>query len=254
MARTTIKNSTLFYHDWLRAFEKMSDEDVGKITKALLLLDSEGVRTTFEDNPILDIIFSQFSSTVERNREKYDESCQKRSDAAKKREAQKITTSTILHNCDDRIRKDSDSDSDSDTDKDSDKRRVVSGGEWSGKDTPAPAADTTTTTELQSQIVNEWNSHDFVQKVKRVDSPRKRWERTEMAIAVSGGPDAFLNVLRSLDDQAYLRKQPDNGYMVMYDWLTQPEVFQNVLEGKYEKERSKFGDGWEVVEYDKAGG
>ena len=106
MAKTTIKNSTLFYHDWLKAFEKMADEDVGKITKALLLLDSEGVRTTFDDNPILDIVYSQFASTVERNREKYEEACARKSEAAKKREAQKTTTSTILHNCDDKIGED----------------------------------------------------------------------------------------------------------------------------------------------------
>lgn len=114
-------------------------------------------------------------------------------------------------------------------------------------------SDTTTTTALQEQIVREWNQYDFVQKIKRVDNPQKRWERTEMAIAVAGGPEKFLNVLDTLDQQAYLTKQPDEGYQVIYDWLIQPDTFQSLIEGKYKKNRSKFGEGWEVVTYDELG-
>ena len=113
----------------------------------------------------------------------------------------------------------------------------------------SPSADTTTTTALQEQIVQKWNQHDFVQKIKRVDNPQKRWERTEMAIAVAGGQDKFLNILDTLDKQAYLTKQPNEGYRVIYDWLIQPETFQSLIEGKYAKSRDKFGDGWEVVEF-----
>lgn len=109
MANTTIKNSTIFYHDWLKMFNKMSDADVGKICKALLLLDSEGIRTPFDDSLLLDVIFTQLSSTVERNRQKYDESCARKSQAAKKREAQKAQQTTIVHNCDDN---DTDTDND----------------------------------------------------------------------------------------------------------------------------------------------
>ena len=253
MAKTTIKNSTLFYHDWLKAFSKMSDEDVGKICKALLLLDSEGVSTSFEDNAILDIVFSQFAATVERNREKYEKSCERKSEAAKRREAQKAQLCTTDHNCDDRIRKDSDSDSDSDTDKDSDKRRVVSGGEWSGKDTPAPAADTTTTTADQ-EIVRVWNDQTFTRVIRGIDTSDERRERTEMAVAVAGGLDPFLDAIRSINDQSYFQERYRAGMQVNYDWFIRPNIFQKVIEGEYKEPHSKFGDGWEVVEYDKAGG
>lgn len=244
------KNSTLYPHAWYKSLSKIPKEAAADIYLALHLLDITGEMTVFEPGSIQDILFSQFAETIISNREAYEEECRNRSEAAKAREAKKAQQSTKKH---ERAQAVPDK-SRCDVSRVEENRGDVSGGDVSGVDVSAPAADTTTTTELQSRIVEEWNSHDFVQKVKRVDSPRKRWERTEMAIAVSGGPDAFLNVLRSLDDQAYLRKQPDNGYMVMYDWLTQPEVFQNVLEGKYEKERSRFGDGWEVVEYDQAGG
>ena len=108
-------------------------------------------------------------------------------------------------------------------------------------------SDTTTTT-FEDQIVQAWNQHDFVQKIKRVDNPQKRMERTEMAVAVAGGRDSFLDVLRSLDQQAYLKNQPEKGYKVIYDWLIQPDTFQALMEGRYKDNRSKYGDDWEVVD------
>lgn len=239
MAKTTIKNSTLFYHDWLKTFQKMSDEDVGKICKALLLLDAEDIRTSFEECSILDIVFTQLSATVERNREKYNESCERKSEAAKKREAQKAQQTTTDHNCDDkdkrRIRED----------KDKDKKRVVSGGEHE-----AHTTDTTTTTAPDfDEILMAWNNQPVTRQIIKIGDSGKRHDRTEMAVAVAGGQGPFLDAIRSLKDQAYFRKRMDDGgYKVDYDWFVDPENFQNILEGKYEKSRSKYGDDWEVVD------
>ena len=113
----------------------------------------------------------------------------------------------------------------------------------------AAPQDTTTTTSIEKQIIKEWNKHDFVQKIKSVDNPKKRWDRTEMAIAVAGGDEAFLDIIRSLDQQAYLKNQPENGYKVIYDWLVQPDTFQALIEGRYKDNRSKYGDDWEVIEF-----
>lgn len=235
MAKTTIKNSTLFYHDWLKAFQKMSDEDVGKITKALLLLDSEGVDTSFEENPILDIIYSQFSSTVERNREKYDASCQRKSEAAKKREAQKTTTSTTLHNCDDKSGVDK-----SGVDSDSDKK--VSGvvSEWSGKDVPAAPPRTSLTTTTNEEIVTLWNEQSCTQDISSALFPEQRRNRTEMAVAIIGGFDRFLQLISGISEQAYFRDRD-----VDYDWFVDPKNFQSILEGKYKEPRKKKKEGWE---------
>lgn len=235
MAKTTIKNSTLFYHDWLKAFQKMSDEDVGKITKALLLLDSEGVEASFEDNPILDIIYSQFSSTVKRNREKYDESCQRKSESAKRREAQKTTTFTTLHNCDDKSGVDK-----SGVDSDSDKK--VSGvvSEWSGKDASAAPPRTTLTTTTSEEIVSSWNDVPCTNDISSVLFPDQRRDRTEMAMAICGGLVQFLQLISGLEAQAYFKDRD-----VDYDWFVEPKNFQNILEGKYKEPRKKKKEGWE---------
>lgn len=237
------KNSTIFPHAWYISLEKLPDDVAGRIYKAVQLLDITGEMTKFEEGSIEDILFSQYAFQTKGFKKSYAETCENRSKAAKEREAAK------KHKKHNEAQANSFVDDRSGVDRIG-KDRIgedVSGGGVSGED----ASDTTTTTQLQEAIVEIWNSHDFVQKIKRVDSPAKRWERTEMAIAVAGGKKEFLHQLQTLDEHAYLKNQPDQGYKVIYDWLTAPENFQSFLEGRYKDARgdAKKYEGWEVVEF-----
>ena len=244
MANTSSKKrSTIIPHAWFKSLEKLPDDVAGRIYKAIQLLDITGEMTVFERGSIEDILFSQYAYQTDEFGQNYAATCENRSKAAKEREerkkAQKAQSENLVPQENpfvddrsgvDRIGKD----------------RIGkdrSGGGMSGED----VSDTTTTT-FESQIVQAWNQHDFVQKIKRVDNPQKRLERTEMAVAVAGGRDSFLDVLRSLDQQAYLKNQPEKGYKVIYDWLIQPDTFQALMEGRYKDSRSKYGDDWEVVD------
>ena len=244
MANTSSKKrSTIIPHAWFKSLQKLPDDVAGRIYKAIQLLDITGEMTVFERGSIEDILFSQYAYQTDEFGQNYAATCENRSRAAKEREerkkAQKAQSENIVPQENpfvddrsgvDRIGKD----------------RIGkdrSGGGMSGED----VSDTTTTT-FEDQIVQAWNQHDFVQKIKRVDNPQKRMERTEMAVAVAGGRDSFLDVLRSLDQQAYLKNQPEKGYKVIYDWLIQPDTFQALMEGRYKDNRSKYGDDWEVVD------
>lgn len=244
MANTSSKKrSTIIPHAWFKSLEKLPDDVAGRIYKAIQLLDITGEMTVFERGSIEDILFSQYAYQTDEFGQNYAATCENRSRAAKEREerkkAQKAQSENLVPQENpfvddrsgvDRIGKD----------------RIGedrSGGGKSGED----VSDTTTTT-FESQIVQAWNQHDFVQKIKRVDNPQKRMERTEMAVAVAGGRDSFLDVIRSLDQQAYLKNQPEKGYKVIYDWLIQPDTFQALMEGRYKDNRSKYGDDWEVVD------
>lgn len=244
MANTSSKKrSTIIPHAWFKSLEKLPDDVAGRIYKAIQLLDITGEMTVFERGSIEDILFSQYAYQTDEFGQNYAATCENRSKAAKEREerkkAQKAQSENLVPQENqfvddrsgvDRIGKD----------------RIGkdrSGGGMSGED----VSDTTTTT-FEDEIVQAWNQHDFVQKIKRVDNPQKRMERTEMAVAVAGGRDSFLDVLRSLDQQAYLKHQPEKGYKVIYDWLIQPDTFQALMEGRYKDNRSKYGDDWEVVD------
>ena len=243
MAKKGQKHSTLFPHSWFMALEKLPDDVAGRIYKAVHRLDITGEKTIFEEGTIEYILFEQYSFQTSSFKESYAEECKNRSEAAKAREARKAQQSTkenlVAQAVPDR--------SGGDVSGMDMNGMDVSGGGVSGEDD----SDTTTTTDLQKAIVDTWNSHDFVQKIKRVDSPQKRWERTEMAIAVAGGKKEFLHQLRTLDEHAYLKNQPEQGYKVIYDWLTAPENFQSFLEGRYKDARgdAKKYEGWEVVEF-----
>lgn len=244
MANTSSKKrSTIIPHAWFKSLEKLPDDVAGRIYKAIQLLDITGEMTVFERGSIEDILFSQYAYQTDEFGQNYAATCENRSKAAKEREerkkAQKAQSENLVPQENpfvddrsgvDRIGKD----------------RIGedrSGGGMSGED----VSDTTTTT-FEDEIVQAWNQHDFVQKIKRVDNPQKRMERTEMAVAVAGGRDSFLDVLRSLDQQAYLKNQPEKGYKVIYDWLIQPDTFQALMEGRYKDNRSKYGDDWEVID------
>ena len=244
MANTSSKKrSPIIPHAWFKSLQKLPDDVAGRIYKAIQLLDITGEMTVFERGSIEDILFSQYAYQTDEFGQNYAATCENRSRAAKEREerkkAQKAQSENLVPQENpfvddrsgvDRIGKD----------------RIGkdrSGGGMSGED----VSDTTTTT-FEDQIVQAWNQHDFVQKIKRVDNPQKRMERTEMAVAVAGGRDSFLDVLRSLDQQAYLKNQPEKGYKVIYDWLIQPDTFQALMEGRYKDNRSKYGDDWEVVD------
>lgn len=239
MESSSKKKSTIFPHNWFKALNKLPDDVAGRIYKAVQRLDITGEMTIFEEGSIEDILFSQYADQTTGFKQSYAETCENKSRAAKEREAAK------KHKKHNEAQANSVVDDRSGVDRIG-KDRIGedrSGGGMSGED----VSDTTTTT-FENQIVQAWNQHDFVQKIKRVDNPQKRMERTEMAVAVAGGRDSFLDVIRSLDQQAYLKNQPEKGYKVIYDWLVQPDTFQALIEGRYKDSRSKYGDDWEVID------
>lgn len=118
------KNSTLFYHDWLPTFEKMTNEDVGIVTKALLQMDSTNVVPDLSDHPLADLVFTVYSAFVKKNREAYNQTCERRSLAAQEREDAK------RHNCGSESTKstivvDKDKEKEKDKVKDKDKVKVA---------------------------------------------------------------------------------------------------------------------------------
>ena len=248
MAKKGQKHSTLFPHSWFMALEKLPDDVAGRIYKAVHRLDITGEKTIFEEGTIEYILFEQYSFQTSSFKESYAEECKNRSEAAKAREARKAQKSTkknlVAQAVPDR--------SGGDVSGMDMNGMDVSGGDVSGVDDCAPAADTTTTTADQ-EIVRVWNDQTFTRVIRGIDTSDERRERTEMAVAVAGGLDPFLDAIRSINDQSYFQERYRAGMQVNYDWFIRPNIFQKVIEGEYKEPHSKFGDGWEVVEYDKAG-
>ena len=244
------RDTFIVYGEWEDDLEDLDDHEVAELTRAFFAYVRRGEKPTFEnEDRMIRKCWRTVQGAEDRAIAAYDEKCEKnrlngqkggapKGNKNAKKQPNNRTVEKTTENNPPNPNPNPNPNPDPDRGRGRNNSPVVS-----------PSADTTTTTALQEQIVQKWNQHDFVQKIKRVDNPQKRWERTEMAIAVAGGQDKFLNILDTLDKQAYLTKQPNEGYRVIYDWLIQPETFQSLIEGKYEKSRDKFGDGWEVVEF-----
>lgn len=64
------KNSMIFYYDWADDFEDMSDEEVGRITRAIMAYERTGEDADFPDRSMRQL-FRRMKKAVDENKKKY---------------------------------------------------------------------------------------------------------------------------------------------------------------------------------------
>ena len=77
------KKSLLLYHDYLQHFNFLTDEQVGKIVRAMLSYEVDGILPEF-DETIMKMTFSFIKTNLDRDRAKFFERCSKNSENGKK--------------------------------------------------------------------------------------------------------------------------------------------------------------------------
>lgn len=78
-----VKKSFVLYHDSREQIEMLSDEQAGKLIKALMRFSETGEELDCAD-PMVKMTFSFMSAQIRRDAEKYEATCQKRSANGKK--------------------------------------------------------------------------------------------------------------------------------------------------------------------------
>ena len=113
---TEKKKSFVLYVDRKKELDLLSDEQLGKLFRAIYSYVDTEIEPDFEDLA-LRILFSVFQSQIDANAEKYAETCRRRSENVKKRwEKQKNTKDTNECNCIQSYTNDTDTDTITDTD------------------------------------------------------------------------------------------------------------------------------------------
>ena len=79
-----MKKSFVLYYDLCPVFNMMTDEEVGKIVKAVFAYEIRGEITEFQDR-MLQSTYMRITECLDRNREKYDEAVERNRKAALKR-------------------------------------------------------------------------------------------------------------------------------------------------------------------------
>ena len=117
------KKGVIMYYDLLEQLQDFSDESFGKIARAMIEYDKNGTLPNFEGE--LKIAFKFIKLSIDRNKEEYEQKCEKNRDNALKRwnanGCERIQTDAI--NADTDIDKDNDKDNDIDKDNDNNKNK-----------------------------------------------------------------------------------------------------------------------------------
>ena len=77
------KKSLLIYYDYLQHFNFLTDEQTGKIIKAMLSYEIDGILPEF-DETIMKMTFSFIKTNLDRDRAKFFERCSKNSENGRK--------------------------------------------------------------------------------------------------------------------------------------------------------------------------
>lgn len=79
-----MKKSFVLYYDLDDVFGFLTDEEAGKLIKAVFAYELRAEETVFEDR-MMQSSYKRITDNLERNRIRYEEICSKRKEAAKKR-------------------------------------------------------------------------------------------------------------------------------------------------------------------------
>ena len=247
------KDSMIYLFEWDDMCEDLTDEEFGRLIRSVSKYAQTSEKATFSDR-MLKSNFKTMTKAIDRFDKKYEAKCEKNRVNGKKGGRPKNESVEKPNGFSENPKKANgffenppERERDREPERDPYPERERGRGGDSEREAAAPH-DTTTTTDLKDRIIQEWNRHDFVQKIKTLNTPSSRWLNTLTAVRTAGGEEEFIKLIRSLGDHAYFRDQNKKGYRVVYDWFINLDNFQGVIEGRYKDSRSKYGDDWEVVD------
>ncbi len=106
----TDNKSFIIYKEWEECVDELSDEDAGKLFKALFDFASRGEELKLKD--CVKFTFMFMKSALERDGKKWEKVCKARSDAAKAKQAQKENSAKVAKATDKEKEKEKEKDKD----------------------------------------------------------------------------------------------------------------------------------------------
>ena len=113
------KTSFILYLNAFEQWKMLSDDQAGKLIKALFIYAETGERIVTDDG-MLRMAFSFITAQMDRDNEKYAKTCEKRREAVNKRWNKNNTKNTIVCNSIQNITNNTDNDNDNDNDNEND--------------------------------------------------------------------------------------------------------------------------------------
>ena len=234
------KNTIIVYTDLMEQLEELSYEERGVILTSMIKYQLG--EELPEMSKILKLVFIPIRQSIDRDNAAYVIKCEKNRENGKLGGRPKNQTDNNKPNgyneeTEKPKKADNDNDNDNDNDTDTDNDNGI-GSECDNEIAQKPLP--SLTSQDLNQIRQLWNSQECTLDIKGFTE--KRIQETENI--VGGNLKGFLQTIASLSKQKYLIEQARKDMPTEFDWFIQPENYQNVIEGKYEKKYGGGGSGY----------
>lgn len=233
------KETFIVYKSYFDRFAKLTDEQLGKVFRAMLEYEITGEEPIIDD-PKAEASFEVVKYDLDMNDGKYEEICRKRREAGSLGGKQKVANATKCYQMQTSVSKSKQNVPDTDSDSDNDS--VSDNGEHnpSGLNKLIPS-------DISSQkrgdfvskrkeeveaVLNAWNSIPNIPSVKMLDRNTDRYKML-CARLDKYGLDAVLEAVNNIRHSTFLCGGGDKGWHIDFGWFVRPNNFPKVYEGKY---------------------
>lgn len=236
MAQDT-KKGFLLYYDYRKHLALLNDEERGKLLMALLDYGEHNTQPELEGAALM--AFSFIQAQMDRDAEKYAETIKKRSEAGKmggrptkaKGDGEKAKKASAFSEKQSEAKKGDTvtvTETVTDTDTEIDNPLPPKGGQQQ----PVPYA---RIVELYHTICTSYPTLRAIEG-NREKLIAARWKKYRTL-------DAFRELFEKAEASDFLKGDNDRGWTADFDWLIRPTNMSKVLEGKYDNDRLKGGQG-----------
>lgn len=252
-----MNDSFILYTSYYALIERLTDEQLGQLTRAIFLYARDGEIICLE--PVVRMAFAFIKDNIERNQDKYQAKCEKNRQIAlererKKREAREKAGNTNVHerartcknntNVHERSPYDNDNDNEYDNDNDVSKEtdnNIPSKEGLSISENPKvdPAK---RCAKIDFAAIKEyWNTkHDQSGSVMRrltlMSDQRKGNVRSRIR-EYGGDVQMVYKAIDKAMASDFMNGKNGKGWVASFDWMMCPSNFPKVLEGNYDNEQ-----------------
>lgn len=228
------KKSFVLYFDCKKQIDMLSDEQAGKLFKALFDFAESDEIPEFSDG-MLTMAFSFISAQIERDSVKYEERCEKNRQIALEREKRKRERfNTNVNECKQTNTNNTDTDNDTDNDNGNEKKKA-------DKSAPSPSQ-IAEIVDLYHKICTSYS------KVTVISDTRKRALKTLMK---KFSVEQIKTVFETAEKSDFLKGINNRNWKANFDWFIKESNFVKVLDGNYDNQQKKDNsDGFDASEYE----
>lgn len=209
------RKSFILYLDNSIILDQLTDEESGKLIKAIFKYQSSGVTPDFSKNPALAMGFSVFKMSLDRDSEKYQERCEKNRANGKKGGIANVTNRYQTGaNASKRVANQADNGNDSDNGNDIDNGRIN-----------------------YKEVVETFNTICVsYPKVKSLSEARKKAIQARLR---TYSMDDLKRAFEAMEQSEFLKGNNSSDWSANFDWVMKDRNLAKVLDGNYKNKEDK---------------